>query len=83
MGNLFVRVYNLDGKKIDKGLVVIVGDTVLGLKRNGNYIKINVREIGTIKTKSSGGNNVLAGATTGAATGAFLGAVTADPDDFY
>ncbi|WP_157831524.1 hypothetical protein [Confluentibacter flavum] len=74
--SMFVRVYNLDGKKINKGHVTFVGDTILGLKRHGNIIQINVREIGTIKTKRSAGHNLLIGTTAGAAAGAILGVVT-------
>ena len=79
-GGMFVRVYNLDGKKLNKGHVAFVSDTILGLKRNGNYVEINVREIGAIETKRAAGHNLLIGAAAGAATGALLGAATADPD---
>lgn len=76
--SMFVRVYNLDGKKINKGHVAFVGDTVLGLYEHGNYTEINVREIGTIKTKRSAGHNLLIGTAAGAVTGAILGVVTVD-----
>lgn len=77
---LFIRVFNLEGKKINKGHVAFVGDTILGLKKNGNDIEINVKEIGTIKTKRSAGHNILIGSAIGTATGAILGAASADPD---
>lgn len=48
---MFVRVFNLDGKKINKGYIVSVTDTLLGLKQNNTFTEINVREIGSIKTK--------------------------------
>ncbi len=76
--SIFVRVYNLDGKKMNKGYVAFVGDSILGLKRNGNYVEINVREIGTIKTKRSAGHNLLISTVAGATTGAIFGAVTAE-----
>jgi hypothetical protein len=76
---IFVRVYNLDGKKINKGHIAFVGDTLLGLKRNGKYTEINFKEIASIKTKRSAGHNVLIGSAIGATTGAILGAATADP----
>jgi hypothetical protein len=75
---MFVRVYNLDGKKINKGYVVSIGDTLLGLKRRGNDLEINVRNIGSIKTKRSAGHNLLIGSATGAAAGAILGAVSVE-----
>lgn len=77
---LFIRVFNLEGKKINKGHVAFVGDSILGLKKNGNDIEINVKEIGTIKTKRSAGHNILIGSAIGTATGAILGAASADPD---
>lgn len=83
--SIFVRVYNLDGKKINKGHVAFVGDTILGLNKNGNYVEIKVREIGTIKTKKSAGHNLLIGTAAGAATGAIFGAIVAEEsrDLFY
>ncbi|MGM5469581.1 hypothetical protein ACS386_04840 [Flavobacteriaceae bacterium LMO-SS05] len=71
---IFVRVYNLEGKKINKGHVVFVGDTLLGLKRNGKFIEINIRNIGIIKTKRSAGNNILIGSAIGASSMAIIGA---------
>lgn len=79
---LFVRVFNLDGKKIHKGHVTFASDTLLGLKKNGNYIEINVKEIGTIKTKRSAGHNILMGSIIGGASMAILGAASADPNDW-
>lgn len=77
---MFVRVFNLDGKKINKGHVAFVVDTLLVLKKNGNDVEINVKEIGTIKTKRSAGHNILVGSAIGTATGAILGVASADPD---
>jgi len=79
---MFIRVFNLEGKKINKGHVAFVGDTILGLKKNGKDIEINVKEIGTIKTKRSAGHNILIGSAIGTATGAILGAASADPDSW-
>jgi len=52
---LFVRVYGLDGKKIGKGHVNFLNDTLLVLKKNRKLIQFAVRNIGTIKTKRSAG----------------------------
>ena len=76
----FVRVYSKEGRKIAKGHIVFVRDSVLGLKRGNRNIELNVRDINTIKTKRSGGHNVLSSATTGAAIGIFIGVSTAEPD---
>lgn len=77
---MFVRVFNLDGKKINKGHVAFVVDTLLGLKKNGNDVEINVKEIGIIKTRRSAGHNILVGSAIGTTTGAILGVASADPD---
>lgn len=79
--NIFVRVYDLDGKKIGKGKILSISETSLHLSRKGESVKVKVNGIGSIKTKHSAGNNVLVGAVTGATTMAILGAATADPGD--
>lgn len=80
--NLFVRVYNLQGEKINKGKIISVSDTLLKLKGNSKIVEINVKDIGLIITKHSAGNNVLVGSLIGVATGALIGAASANPDDF-
>ena len=59
--SFFVRVYDLEGKKINKGQVVQVTDTSLELKGNNAPIIISVNKIGFIKTKRSEGHNVFMG----------------------
>jgi len=78
--NIFVRVYDLQGKKISKGNILSISDTSLQLKGKREPMKITVNSIGLIKTKQSAGNNVLIGALSGASFFGLLGAVTADPD---
>ena len=80
--NIFVRVYDLQGKKIGKGKILSISETSLQLNRKRESITIPVISIGLIKTKRSAGNNLLIGATTGAALMAIIGAAVADPDDF-
>ena len=77
---LFVRVYNLEGKKIHKGRLVSVSDTSLQLRRDTTRINIPVSNIGFLKTKRAAGHNVLIGSLVGASAIAILGAVSADPD---
>lgn len=79
---IFVRVYDLSGHKIDKGRVHAVTDTSLQLEGESKPTNISARTIGTIKTKHSGGNNVLIGAITGLAVGGGLGLAGTDKDDF-
>jgi hypothetical protein len=76
----FVRVYSLRGKKIAKGLIVFINDSVLGLKEGYKLIESNLEDIGYVKTKRSAGHNVLLGAGSGASLGIILGVSTADPD---
>ena len=78
--NTFVRVYNLEGKKMNKGHIVFVNDSILSLKDGYNNAEIRIETIGKIKTKRSAGHNVLVGTTAGAGIGAILGVSTADPD---
>lgn len=77
---LFVRVYNLEGKKIGKGHIVSLTDSLLQLKRGAKDLQFSFNDIGTIKTKRSAGHNILVGAVIGATTFAILGAASADPD---
>ena len=76
---LFVRVYNLEGKKIGKGHVNFLNDTLLELKKNRKLVQFNVKDIGTIRTKRSAGHNLLIATAIGAGSFAILGAATADP----
>jgi len=72
--NIFVRVYDLEGRKIAKGKILSISETSLHLYRKGESVKVMVNGIGSIKTKHSAGNNVLVGAVTGATIMAILGA---------
>ena len=76
----FVRVYNLESKKINKGKLISASDTLLTLKRNSKFIYIASKDIGYIKTKHSAGNNILMGSIIGGVSMAILGAASADPD---
>ena len=76
--NVFVRVYDFQGKKISKGKIFSISETTLQLNKKGESMKIPLSSIGSIKTKHSSGNNILVGAASGAATMALLGAATAD-----
>ena len=70
--NIFVQVYNMAGKKINKGHVLFATETLLGLKKEEKTTKINVTDIGYVKTKRSAGYNVLIGSV--------IGASSSDPD---
>ena len=78
---LFVRVYNLEGKKIKKGKLISVSDTKLQLKRAKGVKSIDIKDIGKIKTKRSAGHNVLMGAAIGATTVSAISIASIDPND--
>jgi hypothetical protein len=73
--DIFVRIYNLEGKKIQKGRIKSVSKTSIELQElpSGNFISIPYNEIGKIKTKRSGGNSIAKGAVIGGASGALIG----------
>ncbi len=81
--NVFVRVYDLQGKKISKGKIFSISDTSLQLKGKREPVIIAASSIGLIKTKHSGGNNVLMGAATGATALAIFMAASAGPNDMF
>jgi hypothetical protein len=73
--SIFVRVYDLAGKKISKGHVVAITDTNLQLKKGNDTTIIPVRSISSIKSKHSGWNNILVGTSVGIIAGGILGSV--------
>ncbi len=75
--DVFVRVFDLQGKKIGKGKILSISDTSIELKGKSES-PIEVANIGLIKTKHSGGHNVLIGAACGATLFAIIGAVSGD-----
>ena len=66
---IFLRVYNLKGKKICKGKVFSVSDSFLKLNLNNKITQISFEEIGYVKTKRSAGHNALMGASIGTTLG--------------
>ena len=78
---IFVRVYNLNGKKIYTGHVWATKDTSLQLiAKVGDTVNLSINSIGKIKTKRSAGHNLLIGSLAGASALAILGAATAEPE---
>ena len=77
---LFVRVFNMDGKKIGKGHIHSINDSLLILSKNKKLTELHLKEIGKIKTKRSGGHNVVVGATSGVLVGVILGSLNPPTD---
>ncbi|MEL0457528.1 hypothetical protein WJN01_14910 [Flavobacteriaceae bacterium SZ-1-7] len=78
--SVFIRVYNLEGKKISKGKIVSLNDSILRLTLAGVKKSVNFKDIGYIKTKRSGGHNVGMGILIGGTVGAIAGATLFEPD---
>ncbi|MDH7460688.1 hypothetical protein QEG73_05340 [Chitinophagaceae bacterium 26-R-25] len=76
---LFVRVYDLSGKKIDKGRVLAVSDSTVLLETVSKTDTISARNIGSIRTRRAAGHNIAIGMTTGGVLGAIFGAIAAQP----
>ena len=56
--NPFIRVYSIEGKKIAKGHIAFINDSILGLKNGDKLIELGIDELGRVKTKKSAGHNV-------------------------
>lgn len=78
--NIFIRVYDLQGKKINKGKIKLISKKSIELFFKGKTIKIPLSKIGKIKTKRSGGYNVAKGALIGGSSLALIGLVSGDND---
>jgi hypothetical protein len=78
--SIFVRIYDLKGKKIYRGDVYTVSDSSLSLIGKKAPVNIPVSVIGSIKTKHSVGNNILVGSIVGAVTVGIVGAASVDPN---
>jgi hypothetical protein len=81
--SLFIRVYNLEGDKMNKGKILSVNDTILQLQGKNGSVDIDIRTIGLIKTKRSAGNNLLLGSLIGLGTGAIFGAIANGGDNSW
>jgi hypothetical protein len=75
---LFIRVYNLEGKKIGNDILVNVNDTTVSLEVKGSILTIPVSEIGEIRTKHSLAGNLIIGSIFG--TSLALALLAADPE---
>ncbi|WP_413995621.1 hypothetical protein [Maribacter sp. 2307ULW6-5] len=67
--NPFIRVYNLEGRKIHKGRLQQVSDAGLRLIFNDSLVDVPVASIGKIRTKHSVGGYLLMGSIIGGSMG--------------
>ncbi|WP_299119735.1 hypothetical protein [uncultured Winogradskyella sp.] len=75
--DVFIRIYNLEGKKIAKGKLLFITEKSITLFRRNKRIKVTLDDIGKIRTKRSFGNNVVKGAAIGGTSLAIVGAASA------
>ena len=76
----YIRVFDLNGKKFEKGHLVGLSDSSITLVKSGKEIRIPIDKVGLLKTKKAFGNAVLTGSIVGGGVGAVLG-VIADGED--
>jgi hypothetical protein len=77
---IFIRVYDSQGKKIDKGKIIDITETLLEINGKRGYTSFPVESIGIIKTKRAVGNNMIVGTTIGAFTGIVIGYASGSKD---
>ena len=70
---VFLRIYDSNKIKINKGKLVSIDVRSIDIRRNKKIVTININEIGTIKTKRAIGNNLGIGAAVGTTIGAIVG----------
>jgi hypothetical protein len=81
--NVFLRLYNLEGKKIATGYLRSINENSLSLSKSRDIIDFSYSEIGVIKTKRGLGQKLILGASIGALGLGFFGASTANPDEWF
>ena len=81
--NLFVRIYDQNGKKFEKGKILSMSQDTLYLFRNKAVRSIGVDRIGIIKTKRSVGHNAAIGAATGGVVLGLTGVALGSDDGWF
>ena len=72
----FIRIYNGHGKKIGKGRIELIADTVLVIANDKKQLqRFLVTEISFIKTKRSAGTSIGMGFGAGTILSVFLAAL--------
>jgi hypothetical protein len=76
---VFVRVYDMSGKKTAKGFLAGTTDSSILISRDTLPVSIPVTQIGYIKTKRSAGHTILISSLTGAVVCGIIGAASGEP----
>ena len=76
----FIRIYNAEGKKIGKGRVITVSDSVLTFGSDYRGSSLPIQNIHTIKTKHSKGHLPLVLGISGFVAGATIAGINYNED---
>src|SRR6056297_306445 len=76
--NLFVRVYDSNGKKFSKGQLQHISDAGLKLISKDSLVFVPISKIGKIRTKHSLGGNIIMSSIIGGSLG--FGLIAGDPE---
>jgi hypothetical protein len=68
----FFRIYNSNGKKVNKGVIFGLSDTSVTLTRRNMFVKTSVLQIDVIKSKRTTGHRVLKTTLTVVGAAVFL-----------
>lgn len=77
----FVRVFDENGKKIQKGFLVATTDSSLTLQLGEKFSEIPINRVSVLKLGRSIGNTILISSLLFGTAFAIAGAVSADPSD--
>jgi len=77
---IFVRVYSMSGKLIQKGYIKSLSDSTLELEHNGMSNEIPVSKINNIKTKHSKFHNIFITSIFSMSSLAILAAIKHEPN---
>ena len=79
--DLFIRIFDQQGRKIAKGVLTATTDSSIILLNSKKTHEIPLKDIGVIKTKRSFGHPIVMGAITGSLAGGLLGLIASGTDD--
>jgi len=80
--SFFVRIYDSNGVKTQKGFVLSLTDTSLTLQNGSRNNTIQLKDIGLLKTKHSAGHDILVGSIVNSVFNAIIFSAFAKPQKF-
>lgn len=79
--NMFIRLYDLDGKKIGKGNLLPGTDSTIEVLRDKKTNTFSIAKVGSVKTRRTFGHSVLVGTGIGVGLGTVAGIISASTND--